>query len=132
MSKHTKGAWRYLQSRIAGEFVIKIDTHPDLAIEIASGIDTEANAKRIVDCVNACDGLPNDALDGGWTAQGSSAYAKKLEITNAELLDALDYAIRDLELRASFRQGDDQGLVAIGRGAYEQAKKAISKARGEA
>ena len=30
-------------------------------------------------CVNACAGLTEDALDGGWTAEGISAYAKKLE-----------------------------------------------------
>ena len=30
-------------------------------------------------CVQACAGLPNDALYGGWTAVGISAYAKKLE-----------------------------------------------------
>lgn len=47
MSKRTPGPWRYLQSGIAGEFVVKSDTHPDLAIGIASGIDTEANARLI-------------------------------------------------------------------------------------
>ncbi len=30
-------------------------------------------------CVQACVGLPDGALDGGWTAAGMSAYTKKLE-----------------------------------------------------
>lgn len=30
-------------------------------------------------CVAACAGLPDGALDGGWTAAGMSAYAAKLE-----------------------------------------------------
>lgn len=39
----------------------------------------EANAKRIVACWNALDGLHDDALGGGWTAAGMNAYAKDLE-----------------------------------------------------
>ena len=30
-------------------------------------------------------GLPDGALDGGWTAAGMSAYAKKLEVENEQL-----------------------------------------------
>lgn len=37
-------------------------------------------ARRIATCVNALDGLPQDALDGGWTAAGISQYAKRLEL----------------------------------------------------
>ena len=44
-----------------------------------------ANALRIVACVNACDGLSNEALAGGWTAMGVIAYAKSLERKIAEL-----------------------------------------------
>jgi len=35
--------------------------------------------EHTVKCVNARAGLPDEALDGGWTAAGMSAYAKKLE-----------------------------------------------------
>lgn len=35
---------------------------------------------RIVACVNACVGVSDDALDGGWEAAGLSAYAKRLEV----------------------------------------------------
>ena len=30
-------------------------------------------------CVIACEGLSDDALDGGWTAKGIIEYAKKME-----------------------------------------------------
>lgn len=50
----------------------------------------EANARRIVQCVNACEGLPNDALDGGWTALGMSHYAKSLEDALAEAIDWIE------------------------------------------
>ncbi len=36
-------------------------------------------------CIQACSGLPDGALDGGWTAAGISAYTKKLEVENAKL-----------------------------------------------
>lgn len=39
----------------------------------------KANAKRLVNCWNALDGLSDEALGGGWTADGMNAYAKDLE-----------------------------------------------------
>ena len=36
-------------------------------------------------CVQACAGLPDGALDGGWTAAEMSAYAKRLEDTLLEV-----------------------------------------------
>lgn len=36
-------------------------------------------AQRAAACVAACDGLPDHALYGGWTAGGLSKYAKSLE-----------------------------------------------------
>lgn len=54
-------------------------------------VECQANARRIVACVNACAGLPQDALDGGWTSAGMSAYAKSLEVLRDDLLAALDF-----------------------------------------
>lgn len=39
----------------------------------------EANARRLVSCWNALDGLSSEALDGGWNVRSMSAYAKGLE-----------------------------------------------------
>lgn len=51
----------------------------------------EANAKRLVTCWNALDGLSDEALDGGWNVRSMSAYAKgleeKLRVARTLLLD---------------------------------------------
>lgn len=39
----------------------------------------EANARRMVACWNALDGLSDDHLAGGWNVRSMSAYAKGLE-----------------------------------------------------
>lgn len=59
---------------------------------------SEDDARRISACLNACNGLPDEALDGGWTAKGIDGYAKSLErqiealeTGRAELLEALGY-----------------------------------------
>lgn len=39
----------------------------------------EANARRLVNCWNALDGLSDEALDGGWNVRSMSSYAKGLE-----------------------------------------------------
>lgn len=45
----------------------------------------EAANSRIAEFERILDGLPQDAIDGGWTARGISAYAKHLESRVAEL-----------------------------------------------
>lgn len=41
---------------------------------------SEDDARRISGaCLNACNGLPDEALDGGWTAKGIDGYAKSFE-----------------------------------------------------
>lgn len=45
----------------------------------------EAANARISEFERILDGLPQDAIDGGWTARGISAYAKQLETRVAEL-----------------------------------------------
>lgn len=51
--------------------------------------DSHGNARRIAACVNACAELPQDALDGGWTALGMSRHARNVEKQRDELLAAL-------------------------------------------
>ena len=59
---------------------------------------SEDDARRISACLNACNDLSDEALDGGWTAKGIGGYAKSLErqiealkADQAELLEALGY-----------------------------------------
>lgn len=66
--------------------------------------DTEANARRLVSCWNALDGLSQDALDGGWNFKDADAYTVRIEkerdslrAVNAELLEALTEARHALQ-----------------------------------
>ena len=66
------------------ETVIRgMDGRAGVAVAIDFGANNpgmrEANAQRLVACWNALDGLPDDALDGGWNVRSMSAYAKGLE-----------------------------------------------------
>jgi hypothetical protein len=74
-----------------------------------------------------------DEFDATKSYMGAKAAAelRRLHKVNAELVEALDYVIRDLELRSNLKRGDEKGEVDIGHGAYTQAKAAIAKATGE-
>lgn len=54
-----------------------------------TGTNRKANDKRIVLCVNALEGVPTEALEGGWTAQGISTYAKSLERNQNDMVECL-------------------------------------------
>lgn len=103
MSAHLPGIWTVDEEAFDNdgcpETVIRgLNGAAVIAVAIDFGENNplmrEANAHRIVTCVNACEGLPQDALDGGWTAAGISAYASKLERHNAELLEALQMMVK--------------------------------------
>ncbi|MFM0058507.1 hypothetical protein PQR64_23075 [Paraburkholderia phytofirmans] len=62
----------------------KYEFDPDpMFIEAAGAL--EAADARIAEFERILDGLPQEAIDGGWTARGISAYAKQLETRVAEL-----------------------------------------------
>ena len=88
----------------------------------------EANARRIVACINACAGIPIDMIEAMPNGPASllPMYAR-LEKQRDELLAALEYVISDLELRASLKEDDERGEVDIGNGCYEQALAAIAR-----
>ena len=96
--KHTPGPYSYGEDRdgwfLESESVKAKLGHGD---QIAYALN-EDDARRISACLNACNGLPDEALDGGWTAKGIGGYAKSLErqiealkADQAELLEALGY-----------------------------------------
>lgn len=76
MKKHTSEPWLIDGQCAAAE---SDQVNNGFYTAICKGPDGEANARRIVSCVNACTGLPQEALDGGWSATGISAYAADLE-----------------------------------------------------
>lgn len=59
--------------------------------------ENEANASRIVACVNACVGVSDDALDGGWEAAGLSAYANRLEVDLAAVIAQRDELLQTVK-----------------------------------
>lgn len=63
---------------------------------IADNLQTNV-ARRIKFCVNACAELPQDALDGGWSALGMSRYVRNIEKQRDELLAALQESTGILE-----------------------------------
>ena len=63
LMKHTQEPW----------CVIGVDNSYEIFSEsedydVAWSIDSEANAERIVACVNACEGITNEALEAGVVA----------------------------------------------------------------
>lgn len=83
--KHTPGPYSYGEDRdgwfLESESVKAKLGHGD---QIAYALN-EDDARRISACLNACNGLSDDALEGGWTAKGMISYAKSLE----QQIDAL-------------------------------------------
>jgi hypothetical protein len=83
----------------------------------------EADLSAIKKACEILDGLPQDAIDGGWTARGISAYAKQLEAdlafqkqvtdaarqNQAELLERAERAeMRIAELEAKIAANADE------------------------
>lgn len=60
--KHTQGPWRYVHAPgYCGELIAQDGTTiAEFVVEPSS-----ANARRIVACVNACDGIPTAWIEGG-------------------------------------------------------------------
>ena len=89
MSEHTKEPWEAVNR--GDDYADDIDATNESGHQVTLALSVgKVNARRIVACVNACAGLSNDALDGGWTAADLSAYAKQLEQQRDELLEALE------------------------------------------
>ncbi len=71
--EHTKGPWeisgllteidkRYIIAKIAS---VRVDVCQVGFTSVITKEERDANARRIVACVNACEGLTNKALEGG-------------------------------------------------------------------
>jgi hypothetical protein len=84
---HTKGLLH------EGKYGVVHDSNGDMlrvnGLALSGSYISEANSKRIISCWNACEGIDQETLDGGWTAKGMSDYAKQLEAQRDELLSVL-------------------------------------------
>lgn len=80
----------------AGGFPLDIhDQNGKLVARVMHDASREC-AERIVSCVNALAGLPQECLDGGWTGTGLSAHAKRMELRVAELEQIMSEPLKRL------------------------------------
>lgn len=73
------------------------------------------------------DGLPQDAIDGGWTAKGISSYAKTLEAERDALRATVDELIDAAEGRFFGNGNDPDGTL---RSVVDAAKSALAQEQG--
>lgn len=129
---HTKEPWKYGKELTArsGEWLISMDAGdrgrgiPICETRPASG-DEQANARRIVACVNACAGIPTEQLESGEarSVRDELADIAMLEKQRDELLDALERMVRLLEI-------EDARLANFGE--VEAARATIASVKGGA
>ncbi|MFR9719917.1 hypothetical protein ACL00X_11230 [Aeromonas diversa] len=101
-------------------------------------VDTKDTARRIVACVNACEGMSNDELEGGLLLGVMGKRIATLEQQRDELLAALE-DIRALDWRSRLRGLDrptdfaerEAAVSTVGEAATI-ARQAIAKAKGGA
>lgn len=139
-AKHTPGPWtanfeHHARANDAQFMVCRDDNHP-LAVLSADGwigiSERKANARRIVACVNACDGIETALLEGF-----SPRFLATLPDRHLEQRNDLLKALRRLSFAAMARDntmGDQCGLFAAQselRDANKLAMEAIAKATGE-
>jgi hypothetical protein len=73
-------------------------TTNDLTARLQSGLFDDADAKAAANLIERVIGdLPQDAIDGGWTARGISEYAKQLEAK----IETLQRELERVKLNAS-------------------------------
>lgn len=120
MSAHTPGPWIHATEQGQIGFVELFDgtviAQAQQQLNDPLRITRQANAKRIVTCVNALDGLSQDALDGGWNFKDQGAYTVRVESQRDDLLKALT------DLRDAIEAGKEPALA--------DANRAIRKAGG--
>lgn len=79
MSEHTKEPWHVVDADIGDATTRYIDDEPGAdgerdyylaTVEHGDPVELEANARRIVACVNACAGISNEALEAAAIRNG--------------------------------------------------------------
>lgn len=97
-----------------------------LHCEIADYID--AQRAELETLRGILTGVPQDAIDGGWTAAGISAYAKNLEAENGMLRETLTYDQQSLNMIAT-RGGSKADFMGTMRQVREYANSRARMAR---
>jgi hypothetical protein len=124
--KHTAEPWK-VQKPHAGNRGFEIADSSGLN-QVCQDVN-EANARRIVACVNACRGLPTDELEQRGLVQ--AVGAELIELTNQR--DQLLAALKNLdEAYCSFSFDMDREQRLAGRNALINARQTIAAIKGGA
>lgn len=138
MSEHTKEPWRVAEDVFdndgASESVIRaLDDRAAVAVTLDFGPNNpgmrEANARRIVACVNACAGIKTWYLEQ-LVSEGSSINTEMLNRIKlrCDLLDALNRAEHKLAAYVGVCNGDKELIDAV----LPKVRAAIAMAKGGA
>ncbi|MDM5132948.1 hypothetical protein OB962_18415 [Aeromonas piscicola] len=123
MKKHTSEPW-FIDGQCAAAESDQVNN--GFYTAICKGPDGEANARRIVACVNACRGLPTDELELNGLVSAVGNQLLDVEQHRDELLEALKEAVETIEWM--------YGCSSPARGEIEEAIRegnaAIAKAKG--
>jgi hypothetical protein len=86
---HTAGPWSYARNPENTRWII--DSAPAHAIACTAGHepDNEANARRIVECVNALEGIPNPAAIAGVVAALAALVEQHEGMSDFDIIGAL-------------------------------------------
>lgn len=89
--------------------------------------EAKANARRIVACVNACEGIQTEMLElfGAEFWEKESKEIEQLQAQNERLLEALKYSLEAMESVASF--GKTKPVIARIRATIAEAEKQLEK-----
>ena len=124
-NKHTPGPWMIGRPPPNGEQTIGDKNGLMVAVATTGyGVNSEANARRIVACVNACAGITTEQLERSKSLDEFMRSMKVIEQQRDDLLAALDITLaqHDALLR-------DFGLCSAD--TIEQARAVLASVKGE-
>lgn len=123
MSEHTKEPWRISQygNVVAGDNNNFTNEVRVKGFTLSSGKTCEDNARRIVACVNACEGIPTEVLESG-PHRIIQRYAAA-ERQRDELLAALKDLHKAYRMAVGLHSGQDDAYTVRSHNAIAKAEQ---------
>lgn len=119
---HTKEPLTYMELPTAdGEYMVLGGEGQEYGL-VASCIELD-DARRIVACVNALEGLSDYALLGGWSFRGIESRAKLLENQRDEYWEALQHTSYEVENMLRNQRDELLTVIVNARNALESANE---------
>lgn len=134
MSKHTKEPWVYKKSSSGSYFIYQSEGegNNDPIAGFRAFPNGYSNAKRIVACVNACEGIPTEVLESGphrIIQRDAAAERQRDELLAAskELISEIE-ELRKVSIMGNAGARNLPAFVKRLVAAHDKAKSAIAKA----